>query len=320
MSKDPYVTLGVSRTASQDDIKAAYRKLAKSLHPDLHPDDPEKQAAFQAVTAAHDLLRDPEKRRRFDAGEIDSSGQERAQAYHRQYAGHEDASAFTEGFARQGYGRGYGPGFGGKADDNLQDLFSDFFGQRARAGMRPKPAAKGADLRYEIEVDFLDAARGAKRKVTMSDGAFIEIAIPAGVRDGQTLRLRGKGAPGTGPAPAGDALVTVTVKPHPIFTREGDDIALDLPITLDEAVLGARVSVPTISGKLTMTIPEGASSGRRLRLKGKGIQRGTTTGDQVVRLKIVLPKEIDDDIREIAERWRAVSDFDPRADMETKVC
>ena len=312
MSDDPYKTLGVSKTATQDEIKKAYRKLAKSLHPDLHPDDPGKQAEFQAVSAAHDLLRDPEKRRRYDAGEIDASGQERPQRqYYHEYAGREGGERYDRGFSGQGFDRGFGTG----GEEDLSDLFSELFGRRQQsAGPGSREFhTRGADLRYHLEVDFLDAARGAKRKVTMPDGNAIEISVPAGVRDGQTLRLRGKGAPGYGDGPAGDALVTIGVKPHPVFSREGDDIEVELPITFDEAVLGAKIAVPTISGSVSMGIPKGASSGQRLRLKGKGIQRGKKVGDQFVRLKIVLPKTIDDELQQIAERWRNASDFDPRS-------
>ena len=315
MSDDPYKTLGVPKTASQDEIKKAYRKLAKSLHPDLHPDDPGKQAEFQAVSAAHDLLRDPEKRRRFDAGEIDASGQERPERqYYHHYAG-EDAGARYD----PGQGQGFGGGFGAGRGDDFSDLFSDLFGRRAggKSGAG-EFHARGADLRYHLEVDFLDAARGAKRAVTLPDGKPIEISVPAGVSDGQTLRLRGKGAPGYGQGPAGDALVTISVKAHPVFRRDGDDIEIDLPITFDEAVLGAKVEVPTIAGPVALTIPKGASSGQRLRIKGKGITRGKTVGDQTVRLKIVLPPKIDDDMRAIAEKWRGITSFDPRADLRRK--
>lgn len=308
---DPYTTLGVEKTATQEQIKKAYRKLAKTLHPDLHPDDAGKLAEFQAVSAAYDLLGDPEKRRKFDAGEIDASGQERPRRqYYHEYAGQDAAGRYDRGGE---FGRGFGAG----SEEDLSDLFSDLFGRRTGGGHR-EFHARGADQRYHLEVDFLDAARGAKRTVTMPDGKSIEITIPAGVRDGQTLRLRGKGAPGFGQGGPGDALVTISVLPHPLFERDGDDIEIELPITVDEAVLGAKVEVPTVSGNVAMTIPEGASSGQRLRLKGKGIRRAGTVGDQFVRLKIVLPKPVDDEMRRLAETWRAASSFDPRKDLGRK--
>jgi DnaJ-class molecular chaperone len=308
MSDDPYKVLGVSKTATQDEIKKAYRKLAKTLHPDLNPDDPGKQAQFQAVTAAYDLLGDAEKRRRFDAGEIDASGQERPERqYYHQYA------------AQDG-GERYDGGFAAGHEEDFSDLFADLFGRRqpSGGGAHREFKARGHDLRYHLEVGFLEAALGAKRTVMMPDGKSIEITIPSGVSDGQILRLRGKGAPGYGGGPAGDALITIAVASHPVFIRDGDDIELELPITFDEAVLGAKVDVPTISGSVSMTIPPGTSSGQRLRLKGRGIKRGKTAGDQLVRIKIVLPKAIDDDMRALAERWRDRTDFDPRTDLRRK--
>lgn len=308
MAKDPYEVLGVKKTATQDEIKKAYRKLAKKLHPDLHPGDEDKKAQFQAVAAANDLLSDPEKRRRYDAGEIDASGHERPerQFYHQ--------------YADQEAGRRYDPGAGMGGFQDASDLFSDLFGRRAGGGgFRQEFHARGADARYHLEVDFLDAARGTKRSVTMPDGKTIEITIPAGLKDGQTLRLRGKGGPGLGDGPPGDALVTIAVRRHPVFTRDGDDIEIELPVTFDEAVLGAKVEVPTISGEVSMIIPRGASSGHRLRLKGKGIAAGRgAAGNQYVRLKIVLPEKIDDQMEDLARRWRDHAGFDARKELRRK--
>ncbi|MDG4647848.1 DnaJ C-terminal domain-containing protein [Roseibacterium sp. SDUM158017] len=315
MSDDPYEVLGVSHTATQDEIKKAYRKLAKKLHPDLHPGDAAKQSEFQAVSAAHDLLRDPERRRRFDAGEIDASGQERPERrYYHQYAGGPDAG--------QRYGPDFGGGFGGGGDADMSDFFADILGRGAGArqgGFRREFHARGPDLRYQLEVDFLDAARGTRREVTMPDGARLDLSIPAGLQAGQTLRLRGKGGKGIGDGPPGDAFVTVNVRPHPVFGREGDDITVDLPITFDEAVLGAKVEVPTIAGAVTVTVPAGSSSGRRLRLKGKGIAtRKGPPGDQFVRLRIVLPDRVTPELEDLARSLRERSDFDPRRELRRK--
>ncbi|MDG1170559.1 MAG: DnaJ C-terminal domain-containing protein [Sulfitobacter sp.] len=307
MNDDPYKVLGVKKTATQDEIKKAYRRLVKELHPDLHPGDAGKQAQFQAVAAAHDLLSDVETRKRFDAGEIDASGQEKPQRqYYHQYAG-------------QDAGRRYDPGagFGGAQDPS--DLFSDLFGRQwgGRDGATGRGFdAPGSDVRYHLDVDFLEAARGAKRSVTMPDGKRLEITIPPGLRDGQTLRLRGKGGAGIGKGPAGAALVSVSIRPHPLFVRDGDNIEMELPISFDEAVLGARIDVPTISGKVTMTIPKGVSSGHRLRLKGKGIVAAKgRAGDQFVRLKIVLPAKTDEKMQELAKQWQEHARFDPRKDI-----
>lgn len=306
MSDNPYKTLGVAPDASQAEIKKAYRKLAKSLHPDLHPGDTSKQARFQAVTAANDIIGDPDKRKRFDAGEIDAGGQERAQRhYYRDYA---DADP---------RGR-YHSGAGSGDFEDLSGVFSDLFGARAqaRAGRAQGFAARGADLRYHLDVDFMDAVQGARRTVPLPDGSTIDLTIPAGVREGQTLRLRGKGQPGPGGGPAGDAFVEISLRPHPVFTRDGNDIEVDLPISLDEAVLGGKVEVPTLSGRVSMTIPKGASSGQRLRLKGQGLRpEQGAAGDQYVRLKIVTPTAIDAEMEAIAQRWRDHVTEDPRAGL-----
>ena len=306
MSNDPYKVLGVAKDASQAEIKKAYRKLAKMLHPDLHPGDKAKKAEFQAVTAANDIVGDAEKRKRFDAGEIDASGHERPERqYYREYA---DADPRGRYESNAGYGD----------FEDMSDVFSDLFGARAQArtGRAQGYAARGGDVRYHLDVSFMDAAKGAKRAVPLPDGSAIDLTIPAGVRDGQTLRLRGKGQPGLGDGPAGDAYVEIGVPPHPIFTRDGQDIEVEVPIRFDEAILGAKVDIPTLTGNVAMRIPKGASTGQRLRLKGKGIKPAQgAAGDQYVRLKIVMPTKIDAEMEAIAQHWRDHVTEDPRAKL-----
>lgn len=306
MTHDPYETLGVKRDASQAEIKKAFRRLAKKLHPDLSQGDATTQAEFQRVGAAYDILGDPKKRRLFDAGEIDANGQERARP---------DPRWSYAGAAAGGTGPDDAP-FG--AFEDVSDIFADLFGARSTRGRRSAPfGAPGADLRYNIEVDFLDAARGATRDVTMPDGRAIELRIPAGLRDGQVLRLKGKGAPGLHGGPSGDAYVEARVRPHPLFSRNGDDIEIELPISFDEAVLGDRVEVPTIWGPVSMKLPESASSGQRVRLKGKGIRRAKRpAGDQYVQLSIQLPKRVDAEMKALAKRWKEHVRHDPRDGMK----
>ncbi|AHD00866.1 DnaJ C-terminal domain-containing protein [Leisingera methylohalidivorans] len=310
MSDSPYDILGVSKDATQAEIKKAYRKLAKALHPDLSPGDKDKAAEFQKVGAAYDILGDEEKRRRYDGGEIDASGQDRPERqFYRQYAGADPEGRYQSSAAFNDF-------------EDVSDIFADLFGRQGQGQGRAGPgsaqgfAARGADLRYHLDVDFLDAARGAKRTVPLPDGQTIDLTIPAGVRDGQTLRLRGKGQPGIGGGPAGDAYVGISVKPHPLFTRDGNDIGIDLPITFDEAVLGGRIEVPTLSGPVSMNLPKGASSGQRLRLKGKGVRPGKgPAGDQYVRLMIMLPDKIGSGMEDLARRWRETAGQDPRKNM-----
>ena len=304
---DPYETLGLSRTATADDIRKAYRKLVRTSHPDLHPDDPDAEARFKAIGAAHDLLKDPETRARFDAGEIDASGAERPQRqYYRDFA---DASDNTY---RQGRG------FGAEADP--ADIFAEILRNRSARGEGFADrgfSAKGADARYTLEVPFLDAARGAETRIQLPDGQSLAVRIPRGTEDGQTLRLRGKGMPGYGGGPAGDALITVFLRPHPVFRREDDDILVTLPVTIDEAVLGAKVTAPTIHGPVSLTIPPGTSSGRILRLRGRGIDRPgrKAKGDQRIEIRIVVPPDPDETLRAFLSEWREAHATDPRADL-----
>ncbi|PWW01999.1 DnaJ-like protein [Hoeflea marina] len=312
MSDDPYSILGVSKTATADEIKKAYRKLARTSHPDINPDDAGSKERFVRISNAYDLLKDPKTRARFDAGEIDASGQEKPdRRFYRDYA---DApgNSYRGGGGFQGF-----EGFGdlGGAGDIFEEILRRQAGGGARAGGgRQGFAMPGADRRYALDVAFLGAVRGEKTRITLPDGASLEVQIPAGVADGQTIRLRGKGDAGHGGAPAGDALITISVRPHPVFRREGDDIVLTLPITLDEAVLGGKVATPTIDGPVNLTIPAGASSGQTLRLRGRGIKAGKSDkrGDQRVELKIVAPPSIDEELKTFMEEWRKTHAHDPR--------
>jgi DnaJ-class molecular chaperone len=301
VARDPYTVLGVSRDASADEIRKAYRKLAKENHPDLKPGDPAAEKRFLEVQAANDIVGNKDKRARFDRGEIDAEGQERAeQPSYRHYA---DAGADHPYHSADGFA-------------DMGDVFSDLFGHGQSGGQTIR--IRGGDVRYTFDVDFLDAARGTKTRITMPDGKGLDLSIPAGLRDGQVLRLKGKGAPGMGGGPSGDALVTVHVRPHDLFRRQGNDIHIDLPIALHEAVLGAKVRVPTIDGPVSMNIAKGSNTGARLRLKGKGVPgaKAGGRGDQHVTLKVLLPDDPDPELVKFLEEWSEQHGYDPRIDME----
>lgn len=302
MSHDPYTALGLTRTATAADIKKAYRKLVRTSHPDLHPDDAGAEARFKAVTAAHDLLKDPETRVRFDAGEIDATGAERARrTFYRDHA-----QSPGEGFVgTQGF-----EDFGDPAE-----IFAHILRQRDRGG-DPRFPQPGPDLRYRLEVPFLDAVQGAKTRITLPEGGNLDVQIPKGMVDGQTLRLRGCGGASYSGGPAGDALVTVHVRAHPSFRREGDDIHLTLPITIDEAILGGKVTAPTIDGPVSVTIPTGASSGQTLRLRGRGVTPANSkSGDALIELRIVAPPAVDAGLSDFLQEWRKTHAHDPRREM-----
>ena len=302
MATDPYAALGLTKSATAAEIKAAYRKLVRTSHPDLHPDDAGAEARFKAVTAAHDLLKDPVTRARFDAGEIDASGAERAPRTY--YRDHADAP---------GQRFGQGAGFGDFGDSS--DIFAHILRQRSR-GSEAGFTQPGPDLRYTLEVPFLDAVRGAKTRITLPESGDTEVQIPKGLQDGQTLRLRGRGGAGYDGGPAGDATVTVQVRSHPVFERDGDDIKSTLPITIDEAILGGKVTAPTIDGPVSVTIPKGASSGRILRLRGRGVSRANSkSGDQLISLRIVAPPVIDPSLADFLTEWRKTHAHDPRTAM-----
>lgn len=292
MADDPYKTLGVKKDASQDDIQKAYRRRAKKLHPDLNPGDRQAEEQFKEVSAAYALLSDPEKRARFDRGEIDASGAERPErSYYRDF-----------GERRGGNPYATNAGFADFADfADADDIMSAFFGRSGQANR----SRRGSDVRYSLDIDFLHAVNGGTRTVTLPDGSTLDVKIPPGTRDGQILRLRGKGRPSLGDGPPGDALIEVHVRPHPLFRRQDDDIHVELPISVRDAVLGGKLRVPTPTGTVTMTIPKWSNSGTKLRLKGKGILRPDGgRGDEFVTLKIVLPEKPDPDLERCMAQWQ----------------
>ncbi len=296
---NPYETLGVPKDASQKDVQSAYRKLAKRLHPDLNPGDNASEEKFKAVSAAYAIVGDEEKRAKFDKGEIDETGAEQApRSYYREYAP-----------GRNGDNRYQNSG--GFADfGDSDDLFADFFTGRRGKGGGP---LRGDDRHFTLDVSFREAANGGTKTISLPDGATLELRIPAGVRDGQVLRLRGKGAPGHNNGPDGDALIEVHVLPDKQFVREGDDVRIEVPISIREAVLGGKIHVPTLSGAVSLSIPPNSSTGKTIRLKGKGLpNRHGGHGDQYVSLKIVLPSEQDDQLNDFMTGWDAGKAFNPR--------
>ena len=300
MPTNPYEALGLKPDATAAQIRSAYLKLAKKHHPDHNPGNTKAEERFKAINAANDLLSDPEKRARFDRGEIDASGQERPeQRFYRGPGGAAGASGMR----------------GGPDAAAFQDIFSDLFRGGMHAGGEP-PRMRGQDQRYRLDVAFTEAAQGAQRRLTLPDGRSLDVTIPPGLEDGQTLRLRGQGGAGWNGAPAGDALIEVSVQPHAFFTREGDDIHLELPVTVAEAVLGGKVPVPTLSGSVALSIPKHSDSGRQLRLRGRGIpaHSGKPAGDLYVTLKVMVgtpDPELEEALRAYAERNPA----DPRRHM-----
>jgi DnaJ-class molecular chaperone len=303
MAQTPYELLGVKPDASADEIRKAYRKLAKQFHPDINPGKPEAEARFKEISAAYDLLSDSDKRARYDRGEIDETGAERPpRGYYRSQA--EGAQGWR-----------YQPE--GEMDlSDLEDLFAAFgsAGRRRRGEAGAGFRARGADRRFTLTVDFVTAATGGKQRLSLAPEEWLDVTIPAGVEDGQVLRLRGKGGRGFGGGTSGDALIEVHVAAHPLFRRDGDNVLLELPLSLAEAVLGARVSVPTVTGPVTMTIPKGSDTGRQLRLRGKGIQK-KSPGDEIVTLKVFIGPSSDPELAAFLEKWAPQHPFDPREGM-----
>ena len=312
MASDPYQVLGVSRSASADEIRKAFRKLAKANHPDTNPNNKEAEERFKRVSAAFDILGDVPKRKKFDAGEIDADGRETARGFPGGGAG--PWGAPPEG----GFGRGGGGAYRSETFEgvDLGDILGEMFGGRG-GGPRGGGAGpgggfgRGADVRAQLEIDLEDAIRGAKRRIAFSDGRTIDVTIPKGAQEGQTLRLKGQGSPGrTAP---GDAMIELTIKEHPIFRREGEVLVMDVPVTVYDAVLGGKAEAPTPDGPVTLTIPKGANTGTRLRLKGRGLAdpKGLR-GDLFARLVVTLPEASDPDLERFAEVWKRDRPYAPK--------
>ncbi|GLS35522.1 molecular chaperone DnaJ [Mesorhizobium tianshanense] len=302
--KDPYETLGVTRTATDKEIKEAFKKLARKFHPDLHPDDKAAEAKFKDISAANDLLKDQEKRRRFDAGEIDATGAERPQErFYRDFA---DGGANASHASREGFA----------SNEDLEEFLRRAFaggGQRGHETFQ----ARGQDVSYVLPVEFMEAVNGAQRTVTLPEGKTLQVTIPEGAEDRQMLRLKGQGMAGFGGGMAGDAYVELHVEPHPFFHRKDDNIHIEVPVTLKEAMLGARIEVPTISGPVTMTIPKGSNTGKTLRLRDKGIRNRKTgqRGHQLITLKAVLPSAEEHELVAFLENWQPKHPDHPRKEM-----
>lgn len=309
MRQDPYEILGVKQDVSQKDIQNAFRKLAKKYHPDLNPGDRKAEEIFKEISAANEILGDEDKRARFDRGEIDINGVERPPfQQHRQHAGANGGEAF---FDEGGFSQ-----FGG-----FEDIFASFMSRR---GDHPNASqfgggqsrSKGADVHYTMEVSFLDAINGTTASVSLGPGSSLDVKIPAGTRDGQVLRLRGKGGKAATKGQDGDALIEIRVKSHAFFKRDGDDIRVEVPITIREAVLGGKIKVPTAGGYLNVTLKPHTNTGTTLRLKGKGAPKtGGDHGDLLAAVKIVLPETPDPELTTLMEQWSETSIANPRKNL-----
>jgi DnaJ-class molecular chaperone len=308
MAQDPYDVLGVKRDASPEEIRKAYRALARKLHPDLNPGDKAAEEKFKAVSAANDILGDVDKRGRFDRGEIDAGGNERPP---------QPPPGWYRDQAQAGESYASDAGFADMMDED--ELLGALFGRGARRGRGGAQfRMQGGDIHARLDIDFLDAVNGGTKRVTLPDGSTVDVTIPPGTREGQVLRLRGKGSPGLGGGPAGDLLVEVSVGEHRHYTRRDDDILLDLPVSLTEAVLGGKIEVPTPAGAVMVTVPKGSNTGTVLRLKGRGVKRRDgTRGDAFATLRIVLPDAPDAALQAFVEGWEAGRAQNPREGMES---
>ncbi|MBA4792176.1 MAG: J domain-containing protein [Phenylobacterium sp.] len=309
MARDPYQELGVSRSASDDEIRKAFRKLAKQHHPDANPGDKAAEEKFKRVSAAFDIVGDPDKRKKYDAGEIDAEGHETMRGFG---GGGWSPGGFDGG--RRGYSRA--ETFEGV---DLGDILGEMFGARGGArgggggagGFGGGFSAKGADVRAKLEIDLEEAIAGGKKRIAFSDGRTIDVTIPTGAAEGQTLRLKGQGSPGR--AGPGDAFIELVIRPHNIFRREGERLVMDLPVTVYDAVLGGKVEAPTPDGPVTLTVPKGANTGTLLRLKGRGLPDAAgKRGDLLARLVVTLPDAMDAELTAFAEQWKAKRPYAPK--------
>ncbi|HZZ36732.1 MAG TPA: J domain-containing protein [Caulobacteraceae bacterium] len=301
MAQDPYQELGVSRSASKEEIRKAFRKQAKQHHPDANPGNKASEEKFKRLSAAFDVIGDEDKRKKYDAGEIDADGRETMRAY--------GGSPFGQG----------GGGFRAEGFDNvdINEILGEMFGRGGREGgggfrgFGGGFSSRGSDVRAKLEIDLEEAITGAKKRIAFSDGRTIDVTIPKGAADGQTLRLKGQGAPGR--AGPGDALIDLAIRPHPVYRREGENLVMDLPVSVPDAVLGGKVQAPTPEGPVTLSVPKGSNSGSTLRLKGRGLSdaRGRR-GDLLARLQITLPEGVDPELEKFAETWRSQRPYAPR--------
>jgi DnaJ-class molecular chaperone len=308
---DPYKTLGLSASASQDDIKKIYRKLAKENHPDLNPNKPDIEKRFKEINAAYEILSDPEKRKKYDAGQIDASGKET----HPGFRGHSGFDPFSQQYGSQRPGGKRGDeSFSFEGNFDSSNFFSDLFGWSNKRKQTPQ---KGDDIHYTLKIPFLEAIKGCKKRVTMPGARVLNITIQPGTKNGQILRLKGQGDPSSSGGLKGDALVEIVVEDDPYFTRDGSDLHFFLPITLQEAILGATITIPTIHGKVNLKIPAGANTGTKLRLKAKGMELSEGVfGDQIVDLKVILPDTIDKELKDFIEKWASKNKYNVRQDLD----
>lgn len=310
--RDPYLILGVTKSASADQIKKAYRTLAKKYHPDQNPNDPKAKEKFAEANAAYEIIGDDKKRGQFDRGEIDAEGKPRFQGFEGAGAGF--------GGARPGGGFEhfeFNMGGGRPGGFDPSDLFADLFGAKARGARARSPQHKGEDVTLQVAISLQDSIKGTRTKVTLPTGKTLEVTIPEGVEDGRQIRLKGQGMAGRAGGEAGDALITVKVAKHPFFKVEGRDLRLELPVTIYEAVLGAKLQIPTLDGAVEMSIPPHSNGGRTMRLRGKGLpaRTGLAAGDLLVNLRIVMPDTPDHDLENEMRRLKADKPYDPRKGM-----